>query len=383
MAIVNFTGFEQGTDTAYEVNQTTGSGFAYSSTTPHTGTYSLQQTLAADASTGYIVLAGYDASGTAGAFNLATIYVQFYFRYATKPSSGSETIFWAFEDTGGTQKFAIRLDSAGKLNIYNTANTQIGSAGATTLSANTWYKINVSVGTGAAANYEVLIDDASEFSGTANLNTNNNVSIRLGKVTNTSTQAIDWFFDDVVIDDAAYPAGDAIVKPILPIANGSVMTWTGGTGSSNYAEVDEVPYSDADYVQSLTSGAPNNAQFDMTSTSTAGISGTILSVKCSTRTRENTSVSSSTNGANIWSGASVSSTTAFNGNTSVTSKTLLQNTNPSGGGSWSTSSVDALEMGVIENNNVAVRCTNVLGNVLYIPSSTPAANSNFLFFMPN
>lgn len=367
MAILKFTGFEAGTATVASENEVvTGTGMSYSSTTVRTGSYSLRCNSTA-ANNGYQTIRTYAASGAAANMNDATIYVTFYFRYATKPSSANEPIFAAY--TGATLKSEVRITSAGNLQIYNTLNAQMGSDGATTLSADTWYRLDIKIGTGASGAYEVKINGTSELSGTGNLDTGNNQTVRLGKHANRNSNTVDFFYDDVVVDNAAFISGDPAVK-ILPVTgNGGTMTWTGGTGSSNYLEVDEIPISDTDYVMSPTTGAPNDARFALDSCANVGISGTISGVTVSTRTREDTTVTSATAAAKIWSSASTSATTNLNGSTSFTPRALLSLTDPATGSAWTTSGLDAMEAGSTENNNVAVRLSTVMVSVLYVPSS--------------
>jgi len=60
------------------------------------------------------------------------------------------------------------------------------------------------------------------------------------------------YLDNVVIDDTSWP-GDTRIKGILPAGVGNSSQWTPSAGS-NYACVDEVPPSDADYVTTNTVG---------------------------------------------------------------------------------------------------------------------------------
>lgn len=377
MSILNFSGFESGSPTiASDLDIASGSGMSYSTSTVRTGTYALRCNATAG-NAGYQTVQTYAAAGTLTTFSAINTYATFFFRYATAPASGSEYMYSTFS-TVGALKFGIRLNSSANLEIYDSASTIIGSAGSTTLSANTWYRIDVYTGTGTTGNYQVQIDGVEEFIGSANLTAFNSGSIRLGKYVNVGSQTVDFFYDDCVISDSSYITGDPEVRVSIPTANGTTMTWTGGTGSSDYQEVDEIPPSDADAVTSLTSGAPNDAQFVMQDTSTIGVTGTINAIKACTRTRENITATSSCNRVVIWSGSSNSATTAVNTNTSYTAGGLIRETDPDTGSAWTSSGVDAVQCGARENNNVGQR----LGTILMYVLSTPASNAPTVRVMP-
>jgi hypothetical protein len=228
--------------------------------------------------------------------------------------------------------------------------------------------VKVSTGSGGQP-YEVRINGVSELSGNANQGTNANCSWRFGKAGNISGQTVDLYYDDMIIDDSAYPNGDVSIKVITPNANGSTMSWNAGTNSSDYQEVDEVPFNDADYVQSPTSGNPNIGLFQMTDTSSAGINGTILSLKGYIRTREDTSVTSAVK-LRIKSGSSTLDTSTRDGTTTVAVQQLIANTDPATSAAWTQGGIDSVEIGAVENNAVATRLTSVMGHVAYIPSTT-------------
>jgi hypothetical protein len=370
MAIVNFSGVESGSieagSTVGEFLTASGS-VALETTIVHSGSYSVRCNPTGTA-LGYM---GFGTISTAGVHNnssdVNTAYVQFWFRYATKPASGREPIFGAF-DVANTSKAHVCLDSNGLLSFLDKNGTLVAT-GSTVLAANTWYRIEVKVSTGTGNQpYEVRINGVSELSGDANQGTNANGSWRFGKSGDLNGQTVDLYYDDMIVDNAAYPGGDVSIKVITPNANGSTMSWSAGTNSSDYQEVDEVPFNDADYVQSPTSGNPNIGLFQMTDTGSVGINGTILSLKGYIRTRENTSVTSAVK-LRIKSGSSTQDTSTRNGTTTVAVQQLIANTDPATSAAWTQGGIDSVEIGAVEDNAVATRLTSVMGHVAYIPSA--------------
>jgi hypothetical protein len=150
----------------------------------------------------------------------------------------------------------------------DTPNTLWVRRGSTTLftaaniAVNVWHhlelKVTMSATTGSV---ELRIDGApvGMFSGnTKNGGTNSTIdTVKLGGSGNNTSITITR--DDLyVLDDTgAAPynnfLGDVRVYSLSPTGAGSSTQWTPDAGS-NYAEVNEIPYSAANYVQSNTSG---------------------------------------------------------------------------------------------------------------------------------
>ena len=276
MAILNFTGFELGSTADQVLNEFDNSGGTWSiqSTTKRTGTYALRANPTTTA-VGYVQIRSHAATGLKGAFSAANLFITFYFRYATKPAATSEEIFLA---NNGTDLLAIRIDSEGKLSLYN-ATTQIGSTGTTVLSANTWYRIELNLND-TANTQELKIDGTVEISGTGTTAASW-TSFRLGKATNRNGQTVDFFYDDVCVSDSAYP-GAGVARLAIPIGAGAAAGWTNGTGTT-FAEVDEIaPESDgadATYIQASATQDNQDHTFDMQTWATIGGVGTIKAVK--------------------------------------------------------------------------------------------------------
>jgi hypothetical protein len=288
-APINIIGFEQGS--THESNATAGTTSVQSSV-KRTGTYAL---LANPTTTnvGYHQFLTFGASGVSSNPNVATMYSRFYFYYTTKAASGAEEIFVQRDTTNAADKLSVRLNSSGNLVVYDSAASLVAT-GSTALSSSTWYRIEVKAGNGAAAAYEVKIDGTSELSGTANQAATNCGGIRLGKVTDRSNQSVTYYYDDINMNDAAYP-GDGNVLMIKPKANGSTHQCTWGTNSSNYLEVDEVPADDGTtYILCPTGTGASTSLFDLEETATVGISGTVNGTKGWYRGKEDAGGASNT-----------------------------------------------------------------------------------------
>ncbi len=300
--------------------------------------------------------------------NQATLYTRVYINIGALPASADEEIL-VFLDTGGTQKSSVRIDSAGKLAVYDNLQVSQGT-GATTLSTGTWYRLELQTTTDTLVSaFELKIDGSVEDSGTMLQGSTNHGSVRLGKGTNRNGQGYTIYFDDFSIDPAAYPGAGAILK-MSPDSNGSTAQWTSGTGASDYTQVDEIPTDDdTTYIQK-SSAASQAHLVGLESTSTAGISGTISAAKAWQRCREVTSVTSATL-IRIRSGSTNSDSSTLNGSTTYANQFRILATDPNTSSAWTTSGLDSAEIGVSDTASTdQVRCTTMLMQVDFLVSPT-------------
>lgn len=264
MAFVNICGFETG-DTS-EVHTASGT-LSVQGTTKRTGAYALQMNPSAAVSRAAI--GGLGSNGAKATLGTpATCYFVFYVRWATLPSS--QIRFFqignsATAQSGANECISGYIDSSGVFVISGNST----SSTIATLSTGTWYRIEVKAVRNGTC--EAKVDG-----GTAQTATGVDNAIDYLLLGNSGVQTFDVYIDDVAISDSAY-TGAGQVNILKPNAVGRLTGFAGGTGSSNWAEIDEVPNdSDTTYVKS-TSDA--NFSTNMESAATGGVSGTIGVVK--------------------------------------------------------------------------------------------------------
>jgi len=349
---LNITGFESGDiSEAYTVN---GSNLIQGSTV-RTGSYALQ-TNPTTTNAEYFELRRPASDGNDAMLDVTTLFTRFYFRYATKPNSGSEEILAIYNASGsGSNKFDVRIDSDGKLSAWNQAGTtQLGSTGSTVLSSGTWYRIEVKTSTATGTNdaYEIKINGTSELSGAGDLTEVANGAVRLGKVTDQNHQTVDFFYDDVALTQGNY-AGHGAVEVMQADGNGNYTAWGAGT-TGTYTDVDEIPHdSDTTYSTSSTSGQAETVTLE--SAKSASIGGTINAVKAAAVIRDEGG--SSAIQVRMRSGSTDIDTTSNDPTTSYSLRSLIRSKDPSDGNAWTSSDLDSLEVGVDNAASVASRVT--------------------------
>lgn len=380
MAIVNYCGFDYMLNSPefFEGNGAGGTGAAITLDTTNqrsgAGCLRINPTTTQNA---FISMNALASTGAVTAASVTNSYVQFWFQWQTLPASNSEEIFVV--RAAAADKLSIRIDSSGILLLYNAAGTLVGT-GTTVLSTSTWYKIEISCGSSATVGaYELKISGSSELSGTTNTSASVATNWYIGKVTNRNGNTVNFYYDDFVVSDSAFLSGDISILPMIPDADGSTMTWNLGTGASNYTQVNETPLSTADYVRSPTTGSPNIALFNLDSTATSGISGTIYAFKASIAVAENTSVTSA-NLIRIRSNVTNSDSGTRNTSTTFSGTYRILETDPNTGTAWTTTGLDAVQIGSVENNAISERCAFVRGTVLCV---LPAPTSDIKTFLGN
>lgn len=214
-------------------------------TTVRSGSYAMQVTS----------LSSGAAKGLQYTFNSGDLtaerFIRFYFRYATLPSA--DNAIFAVKSGGGSNIAAIKLSSTGTLKLFN-ATTQVGSA-SSSLSADTWYRIEFRYDASGAAGTHVLAAriDGTQFATTSAATLTGIANMQLGGNIYLEAQTTgNFYFDDVAVNDNtgsfqnSYPGAGSIIH-IRPNAAGDNTNWSrGGTDSgANWSQVDENPPNDS------------------------------------------------------------------------------------------------------------------------------------------
>ncbi len=362
MARLTIAGFETG-DTS-EVTNITG-GVTASTVQKQTGSYALR--VNTSAATGFCSVYGFAASGAAARWASADCYVSVAVRIHTRPGAALARLV-SIKNVSGNDQIYVNLKTDGALQLSyfdGSGETNIGSASAA-LTLDTWYLIEVkgtSLATASSATVELKINGSIIATGTGLTVSGafraNSGEVCLGNV--NSAETIDVYYDDLVVDSAAYP-GASLIQVLKPRAAGAAAGWTLGTGST-FAEVKEVPNDgDTTYISSSVLG--DASSFAMDSTTTGGISGTVAAVKTVAFLRDLTATASVK--VRCRNGSTNNDTTGVTLTTSYLPYSRIDELDPNTGAAWTTGGVDTMEGGVLDNSvGIAQRCTAIYAMVEY------------------
>lgn len=373
MARVNICGFETGD--LSECSGFAGTFETIQAVTVRSGQYALK--IATDGvSPSWAQIQSLATDGTPGATSVATSYLRFYFLFVTLPASASEEIFNCL-DTASAQKLAIRINSSGNLSVWSTT-TQYGSTGATVLAAGVWYCIEIKISTGNPSAWELRIDGVSEISGSNNLSTLNAEFWVFGQNTVRNSKAVEVYYDDIAIDDAAYPGPGSIVR-LDPSADVAKTNWLNQAGSSTneFQSVDDLASqvghdTDTTYVVTSSSGT-QTFTVSFPALSTRQIIGTINEIKLIAWGRD-------TGTANTWQiqvkpTSNAATTTALDGGNTYAMRAILYKTS-GGTDALTKANVNTCQASIIKTQSQAreLRCT-AMALMLDLPGvSGPSRN---------
>lgn len=337
MALLRVTGFESGS-TAEAFSS--GGTISFATTGQRTGAYALRVNPTTTALGYFTVSSGISA---------ATIIVGFAFKPVTLPASGAEQFIRMRAST--VDKAELRISSAGIVTLYNS--TVLIATGTTTLTAGTYYYIELKIGSGATAVYELRIDGTTEFSGTYSNSANNTDVYFIGKSVNRSSQSVDFYYDDMYFDDAAFQATTTAfpeVRILLPNAAGGSAGWSAGTSPHTFAAVDEVPPesdgTDASYIEATATDDNLYTTFRCESTTAKSVTGTVLAVEGFVWAKTGSTSGTSTVAIRMRNGATNVDMPGLELTVAYQGLHNLQVLDPNTAAAWTLGGVDTCEIGM-------------------------------------
>jgi hypothetical protein len=276
--VINFTGFELGPESTFDLAQDVLIGGDSGATeiqitTKRSGAYGFKVT-PNTTQVGYAIFGNVGSNREFPSLDASEIYIRFYFQYTTKPASNSEEILQCIGTTSST-KFALRINSSGNLMAFaSDGTTQIGSTGSTALSASVWYRIECHIGT--SASFEVRLNGATEISGTGNLSTQNAYLFYIGKAVNRNSQTIQVYYDDILVTTGNW-GGEGFIEAAPANSMGTYNDWVG-----SYYSVKEIP-SDLDgtyaYISNNVIGDTKSFSVGISDVTSNNASGIVTAVK--------------------------------------------------------------------------------------------------------
>jgi hypothetical protein len=302
------------------------------------------------------------ASGTAKAFGQLfaaqnVVHWRGYIRVATAPSAANRVA----QLMTTTALAYLELNADLTLQLGDEDST-IGSP-SSAMSLNTWHRLEIKLDVSGAAGTHVVEAklDGSVFATASNRSISAQpqrwrVGGNLALEAQTQGQ---WFFDDIVADNAAYP-GDSKLVVVRPNAAGdnAAVTRGGVDSGSDFGQVDEVTPNDAgDYLIF----AADNDTLDLGVQSSAdvgiGASDTVHCVYVGARHRPASAASAGFNlrvksqaSGTVQSGSALThddTTWRTNGDASPRIYSLVSQTEPQASGAWTPALIDSMQIGCV------------------------------------
>lgn len=368
MAILRIVGFEEGYIEA--VSSAFGTASVVSSG-QKTGSYALRVN---PTTTGFggVSLGKPAATGriTENIYAASSLIVGFAFKAVTLPASNYE-MFLSFGNGAGADIWDLCVSSAGILTIRDSTTHAVIATG-TAVIGSTYRYIEVKITANSASGaYEVRVDGVTDMSGTTNTTAHAQVSEVLFAKFDINGNSVDFYYDDAYVDSNTFRLSGSSwpeVKGIFPNAAGNAAGWTNGTGST-FAEVDEVPHDgDTTYIQASATQDNLRSTFNLESTATKGITGTVLAVQPYVYAKTGSTSLTSAVGITARNGSTDVDSTGSELVTTYWPYALVLTTDPNGGGSWTLGGVDTLEVGMFSGTiNQTQRFTQAMASVLYLP----------------
>ncbi len=368
MGYLNFLGFETGNHTNEVLNSF--GPLLTQSTVYHTAAYGIKIN-PTSTNTAWVQIGQIASNGEQQIASVNTSYTRFYFHVETFPGM-SEEIF-VIDGPVILNKASLWLNSNGTISLYRGGVTHVAT-GTIQLVSGAWYRIELKVGNGTAAPYELRINGFTEFSGTMD---SQDVSalFYLGKVTDRNADGFTVYYDDVAIRDDNWP-GHGEVKIMRPNDTGAYDFWVASSGQA-WQCVDEVPPNDdTDFISTLF--VDDVTTVGLESSTSAGVSGVINSFKAVARGKNASASGSVGLAVRIRSGSTDADSGDATVGSSYAARQFISDTNPNGGGTWTNSALNGTEVGVVHRppgSANGVRATFLCGMVDYTPASNFTHNT--------
>ncbi len=268
------------------------------------------------------------------------------FAFSTTALSVSEI---AYVLDAGSIQMNLALNADGTLSLRRNGATLTGGTSAQALSINTWYYIEVKLTIAdsvAADSCKVRVNGVDWITIAAGQDTKNTTNAAANQFRLLTSANITFNFDDLYICDQSGTTnnnflGDCRVDTAFADADGTYSQFTPSTGTTHYTLVDEAAPNTTDYNAGANVGDRDSYGFAalpaLTSQVVYGVQVNAAILKDDAGARSaSTMVRSGTTNAD---GASVAL------GTTQTYLSQIYETDPSGGGAWTESAINAAEFG--------------------------------------
>lgn len=370
MAVLWFTGFEGGTTTDEPFGGApVGSVVSVGTSYARSGDFGCRLNAAVGATGSAFFRACSNTDGSIASGFAADTRINFWIKVITLPTDAKATVEEMFLNSnrgGSYESLTLTIDSDGKIGVYicdtdasPPSNTLLGRS-STAINDGVWHAVQLKddyTGGSPTHDYELIIDDVSEVSGsTSSIATNNVANIYIGKyVDKFDDKGYDLYIDDVAIASDAYVTYPYSIERVVPDSAGTYENWsrTGG-GSNNWEALDDltggviVPDGDTTYLSSSVSDERESVLCE--SCTSVSLGKQIAAVKTSYVVKRGGAGDQTkffirdSGGTNRDTSSAITVTSAYK------AYATLWETNPATGAAWNAAEINLTELGMLNIN---------------------------------
>ena len=303
MARTAIVGFESGALVVETATASVTGSAAIESSIVRTGSYSLKATPASGAA-GYWRALTSEFTGT---------HIRFYLRITTLPSATR------LVHAQAANEYGVQVNSSGNLILLKDDGTAVGTSTVALTDTTKWYRIEVQ-NQGTSGTLELKVDGTVEVTGSNSAGAAGGMPPYFGAA-DTVAATYTAYYDDITVDDAAYPGAGAVLM-LLPASINAANGWVEGDGAGTAGIVGALSTrpppglasaneTSATNAESPTNSATDNLDLNLTDYTTAGVSGTVNAVQALVRHGEDITTTSKSGAVLIVSNPTQASENTF------------------------------------------------------------------------
>lgn len=263
---------------------------------------------------------------------------EYYFGFNVKVAQWNNDPAITLRTSGGSSLCDIYLDKDGN----GTISSSWGASAIGALLDNRWYSVGFHVVIGTSGIFQCKVDGVWAINNNTNTGTTNIGMIELRNTDQTHTFDNVWVFNTLGSHSNNWPMGTITSQPLYPLGDGTYQQWTPNLGLTHYSLVDDLQADDD------TTHVYSKNPDEMDTYSIQSLSGTftqIHAVRADVVVRKDLTVGKTARSL-LKSGSSLNESGDITVSTSYTSGGAIFGDDPNTTNQWTSSNVNAIEIGV-------------------------------------
>lgn len=257
-------------------------------------------------------------------------------------AAGSGQSCWIFNDSALLNQLQFNIDGNGNWVVWRGGTTNLGTSSGRPLLTATWHYVEAEIViSDTVGSVKMWVDDTQVMNltgidtcATANVNVAS-LTLYISTASSSAQQ-----FDDLYVTDGTR-LGEQVVIPLRPNADTAQKDFTPNSGATNYTQVDDTSTdNDTTYVSSSTLGARD--YYDLENLPSYAVTPKGVNTFISARKVD---AGARYLRVNLKSSSSLASSSDLILATGYDTRIMTTWTDPNGGGAWTTTAINALQVG--------------------------------------